>query len=84
MSGMIQLQHYSSFLHVVGTLVEIQHTAVCVHVPGTKFILSTLQQPTTTAVVVLQLLALSAACFTLYTAVYIATARPKVHTVVVA
>ena len=81
---MIQLQHYSSFLHVVGTLVEIQHTAVCVHVPGTRFILSTLQQPTTTAVVVLQLLALSAACFTLYTAVYIATARPKVHTVVVA
>ena len=55
-------------LHVVGTQVEIQYTAVRVHVPGTSYIVHTSQQQTTTPVVVLQLLALSAAaCFTLYT-----------------
>ena len=56
----------------MGTQVEIQYTAVRVHVPGTYYIVlevHTLQQQTATAVVVLQLLALPAACFTLYMAV---------------
>ena len=66
-------------LHVVGTEVEIQYTAVrmhvlgtyymCVHVPSTHYIIHTLQQ-TATEVAVLQLLSLSAdAYLTLYTAV---------------
>ena len=40
-------------LHVVGTQVEIQYTAVRVHVPGTNYIVHTSQQQTATAVEVL-------------------------------
>ena len=59
-------------LHVVGTQVEIQYTAVRVHVPGaydlyrTHF--ATTKSHSSALVVVLQLLS-AAACFTLYTAV---------------
>ena len=55
--------------HVVCTQVEIQYTAVRVHVPGTSYIVHTLQQQTATAVlvVVLQLLAV---CYCLLYAIY--------------
>ena len=75
---MIQLQHYAVLLHVVGTQeIEIQYyTAVCVCTlrlctyPVHIIPYYTLQRQTATTVVVLQLLALSAAaCLTLYTAV---------------
>ena len=58
-------------LHVVRTQVEIQHNnAVRVHAPGTCCIVHTSEQQTATAVVLIQLLALSAAAFfTTYTAV---------------
>ena len=49
-------------LYVVGTQVKILCTGVPVHVPGAYKIIHALQQQTATAVVVLQLLALSAAC----------------------
>ena len=74
---MIQLQHYAVLLHVVGTQeIGIQHyillcacARTLVHVPGTYntilYILCN-DKTATTAVVVLQLLALSAAaCLTL-------------------
>ena len=38
-------------LHVAGTQVEIQYTAVRVHVPGKYYIVHTLQQQTATAVI---------------------------------
>ena len=36
-------------MHVVGTQVEIQYTAVRVHIPGKYYIVHTLQQQTATA-----------------------------------
>ena len=69
----IQLYYSSVLACVVGTQVEIQYTTA-VRVHATYYIVHTLQQQTATAaaVAVLPLLALSAAaCFTLYTAVYI-------------
>ena len=39
-------------LHVVGTQVEIQYTAVRVHVPGKYYIVHTLQQQTAIAVII--------------------------------
>ena len=78
----VQLVITAFLLDAVSTQeVEIQYTAVRVHVPGTRVhIISyqahTLQQQTATAVLVLQLLVLSAAaCFTLYTAVWIKVCR---------
>ena len=40
-------------LHVVDTQVEIQYTAVRVHVPGKYYIVHTLQQQTAAAAIVL-------------------------------
>ena len=72
---MIQLHYSGVAACIVGTQVEIQYTtAVRVHVPGTYYIVHTLQQQTATAaaVVMLQLLALSAAdCIRLYPTVKI-------------
>ena len=73
-TGMTQLQHYSSVAACSGYTGRDLYCCVCartlVHVPGTHHIIHTLKRQTATAVVVLQLLALSAAaCLTLYTAV---------------
>ena len=42
----------AALLYVVGTQVEIQYTAVRVHVPRKCYIVHTLQQQTATAVVI--------------------------------
>ena len=72
----IQLQHYSTVAACSGYTSRgsaycCAYTRVHVHVPGTHYIANVLQQQTSTAVliVVLQLLAVSAAaCLALYTA----------------
>ena len=73
---MIQLQHYSSVAACCGytsrdSVFCCVYVRMHVHVPGTHYIIHILQQQTATAVliVVLQLLAVSAAaCLALYTA----------------
>ena len=73
-------------LHVVATQVEVQRTAVRVHVPGKYYIIHTLQQLTATAAIVIQLAAGFVCCCLLY-AIYgsigssvLLWLGPKLHT----